>query len=343
MPDPEKILVLQTAFLGDAILTLPLVQSLKKILPRCKIDVMVIPRAADALRNHPDISRVIEYDKRGSESGFAGVLAKIREIRNRNYDAAFVPHRSIRSAGIVFFSGIPVRIGFSTSAGKMLLTHEIQYRKDQHEYRRNLDLLNGIGKEWNDVEFPRLYPSHGDRESVQNHLKGWGDPQSHIIAIAPGSVWNTKRWLPERFIELAKMFIGEKYQIALIGGKEDDPLCEEICREAGSNAIRSFAGKLSILESVELIRRSAFLISNDSAPVHMALGVGTPVAAIFGPTVPAIGFAPYGERDIVVELHDLSCRPCSIHGGNKCPIGTFDCMKGITAEKVFRKVLEKLG
>jgi heptosyltransferase-2 len=335
--DPERILVLQTAFLGDAILTLPLVQALKKIYPHCEIDMMVIPQAANALRNHPDITRIIEYDKRKTEAGFGGIRTKIRELRKRNYNVAIVPHRSLRSALIVYFAAIPARIGFTTSAGKMFFTRRIQYHKDHHEYRRDLDLLEGIGKEWKNVEYPRLFPSADDRNTVQHLLYGWSGEQSPVVGMAPGSVWNTKRWLPERFAEVAKAFAARKYVVALIGGKEDKRLCEDIRLNAGTDSVRSFAGKLSVLESAELIRRCSLLISNDSAPVHMAVGVGTPVAAIFGPTVPAFGFAPYGTNDKIVEIYDLKCRPCSIHGGDKCPIDTFDCMKKITAEMVLNK------
>jgi heptosyltransferase II len=342
MSDPGKILVLQTAFLGDVVLSLPLVQVLKQLFPRAEIDMMVIPRAAEALRNHPGIARIVEYDKRKSESGLRGMRLKIQQLRERKYDLAIVPHRSLRSALIAYFARIPLRIGFETSAGRVFFSRTVQYQKNHHEYRRNLDLLAGIGKQWDGIEYPRLYPSQSDQCRVEKLLSDWNKEGLSLIAIAPGSVWNTKRYLPERFAELAKMLAGRNYRIALIGGAEDKALCEDIRSTIGSDKIQSFSGKLSILESAELIRRCVLLISNDSAPVHMAIGVGTPVAAIFGATVPAFGFAPYGKRDCVIEIQNLSCRPCSIHGGDKCPITTFDCMRRIEPDMVMRKVSEML-
>jgi heptosyltransferase-2 len=127
------------------------------------------------------------------------------------------------------------------------------------------------------------------------------------------------------------------FNVLLVGSREDEELCREICAMTQTNKVVNAAGKLSLLQSAELIRHCRVLISNDSAPMHLAVAVGTPVVAIFGATVPEFGFAPRGPHDIVIETKGLKCRPCSIHGGKKCPIKTFECMMAITPEIVVKK------
>ncbi|HTR80357.1 MAG TPA: lipopolysaccharide heptosyltransferase II [Bacteroidota bacterium] len=340
MLPPEKILVVQTAFLGDVVLTLPLVQALHHRFPEAKIDFLTTPIGAEVLRNNPLIDRIIEYDKRGKDRGLAGMMAMKRVLKERSYSVALVPHRSFRSAAIVALAGIPARIGFSTSAGRFLFTGIIQYQKTQHEVERNLAFLSyfGIGKVGR--EYPQLFPSKSDVAAVDAFLfqHSLGDKKK-MVAIAPGSVWNTKRWLPENFATLAKKLSDEKIHVVLVGGEEDKKLCGEIAAQADAPGVTVAAGALSILQSAELLRRCVALVTNDSAPMHLAVAMRTRVVAIFGATVPAFGFAPYGEGDVVVETEGLTCRPCSIHGGEKCPIGTFECMKKISSEMVFEKLM----
>jgi heptosyltransferase-2 len=159
-----------------------------------------------------------------------------------------------------------------------------------------------------------------------------------MVAIAPGSVWNTKRWIQEHFVGLIKILVDEGYSIAVVGGAEDASLCQEIERATGNERVLNAAGRLMLLQSAELLRRCKVVVSNDSAPMHLAGAVGTPVVAIFGATVPQFGFGPTGALDEVVETLGLPCRPCSIHGGDACPIGTFVCMKQITPGQVLEKV-----
>lgn len=340
MTNYERILVLQTAFLGDVILTLPLVQVLKKTFSTSKIDIMTIPRAAELLQNHPDIYNIVQYDKREKESGLRGFINKVQEIKIQNYQVAFVPHRSMRSAALVKLAKIPIRVGFHNSTGRMFYNKVVRYDNSLHEIDRNLRLLSAIGVDFKQKEYPRLYPSGNDKNVVSDILKSNNliSPFSNLIAIAPGTVWNTKRWLIERFIILAKRLIESNNSIVLIGGKEDSSLCEKISEAVNNPNIFSLSGKLTILQSAELIHKCKALVCNDSAPMHLAVAVKTPVVSIFGATIPEFGFAPNGEHDQIVEIKSLDCRPCSIHGGDKCPIKTFDCMERITVDMVYEKV-----
>ena len=354
--DVKRIVVLHTAFIGDIILTLPLVQRLRASLPEAHIAFVVIPSVANVLENHPAINEVIIYDKHRRDAGLRGILRLARRIRKGEYDVAIIPHRSLRSSLVGWRSRIPRRIGFSTSAGVRFFTDVVPYDKGMHEIDRNLSLLKPLGLTFANNELPTLYPSKNDGDVVDAFLKNQkvritskgrkGQPahqDSLLVGIAPGSVWNTKRWPKEHFVALTKSLLEDGHSVVLIGGREDAVLCSEIRNEMEDVSVVNAAGMLSLLQSAELIRRCEVLVSNDSAPMHLATGVRTPVVAIYGATVPAFGFAPRGDHSVVAEMDGLSCRPCSIHGGGRCPIKTFVCMKNLTPEIVHTKVLSVVG
>ncbi len=335
----NNILVLQTAFIGDAILTLPLIQVLKKSYPNSSIDVVVVPGTVKIFSHHPAISSIIPYDKRGKESGLIGFWRLRNQLRAKNYDLIVIPHRSVRSALLAWMLKPNVRIGFDRSAGRFLFTRIVHYDPTEHEIDRNLSLLSPLSLRINKNELPQLYPSAEDVQVVDSVLDGFGLKENHIITAAPGTIWNTKRWPADRFATMCKQLSSKCSAVLLIGGKEDSALCEDIAGMSNAKNVFTVAGKLSLLQSAELIKRSRVLISNDSAPMHIAVAVATPVIAIFGATVPEYGFAPRGAHNIVIETKGLKCRPCSIHGGKTCPIGTFECMRAITSELVVNKVM----
>jgi heptosyltransferase-2 len=340
--DPENILVVQTAFLGDLILTLPLVQTIKAAFPAAQIDMLVVPKTSDALQNNPSLRSILVFDKRGVDSGIGGFIRRTGAIKKHHYDTAFLPHRSLRSAALARFAGIPRRIGFQTSAGRLLQTDTVKYDPSAHEIDRNLSLLGAVGVSPAGRQFPELYPSRTDRDVVEGVLRSSGlTAGEELIAIAPGTVWNTKRWPPDRFAELAAKLVSGGSRVVLVGGRGDSGLITPYLQRENLTRIIDTAGQLTILQSAELIRRCRVLVCNDSAPMHLAVAVRTPVVAIFGATIPEFGFAPIGERDIVLETKGLSCRPCSIHGGDVCPVKTFVCMLDITVDRVV-KAVEKL-
>lgn len=342
MNTPQKILVVQTAFLGDVILTLPMIQVLKRAYPQAEIDVITTPAAAPLLR-HPDISAVIPYDKRNTQRGIGGILSLARMIRSRRYDIAVVPHRSFRSAVVTALGGIPMRIGLSAAAGKFLYTHIVPYEKSRHEIERNLNLLSALSIPLPAKELPSLYPDEPAMQSVNKFLfeREILNEQA-MVAIAPGSVWNTKRWLAERYAELSLQLAERGCEVVIIGGREDSELGRAIAESAKHKKIHDATGSLTLLESAALIGRCSVLVTNDSAPLHLGVAMRTPVVAVFGATIPEFGFAPYGERDVVIETKGLRCRPCGIHGGKTCPTGTFDCMKRIDTKTVYDAVVKFL-
>jgi heptosyltransferase-2 len=128
----------------------------------------------------------------------------------------------------------------------------------------------------------------------------------------------------------------------IVGGREDAPLADAVAAAAPNRAY-SAAGVLGLRASAALIARAAVLVTNDSAPLHLATAVGTPIVALFGPTVPAFGFGPRGAHDRVIEHPSLACRPCSAHGPRVCPLGHHRCMRELPVESVAAAVAAVAG
>lgn len=341
---PDKVLVFHTAFIGDIVLMFPMLQALRHHLPGSRITVVVMPAVADLVRKHAAVDEVIAYDKRGAHRGWGGMRALAMRLKEERFSAAIVPHRSLRSALVVRMAAIPRRIGFTTSTGARFFTERVTYVPGHHEIDRNLALLEPM------IGFApaRLLPAIGveseDQRAADALLAVTGGEhagflQRPLVALAPGSVWATKRWPAASFAALAHALAGSGCSVVLVGGSGDVALARAIAGRSGcSREIADTTGKLSLAGSAALLRRCGVLVTNDSAPMHLASGVGTAVVALFGPTVPAIGFAPVGPRDRVLEVAGLPCRPCNIHGGNECPIGSFACMHGIAVTQVLEAV-----
>ena len=326
----NKILVIQTAFPGDLILTTPLLAAVKNYYPESSLAVLVTPQTQELLGNNPHLNQIIVYDKKKGE--VEEFLTVLRKLKAEKLDLALVPHRSFRSALLAYLS-CPKRVGFDTSAGSFLFTNIIKYQNDKHEIERNLSLLNFTGLNPEAV-WPEIHPASDDFSQTEVWLKQSGmNFDDEIVCIAPGSVWATKRWLPEGFAQVADwLAMNGQHKVVLVGSNDDAELAEEISDRCSSRPVNA-CGKLSWLESAALISKSKAVLSNDSAPMHLAVAMKTPVVAIFGSTVPEFGFYPYGKRNQIVQK-ELYCRPCGIHGKKRCPEGHFRCMKEISADEV---------
>ena len=295
--------VIQTSFLGDTILTTAL---LAQLAHRGPVDVVTTPAAASVLTGHPAVRSVIVYDKRGSHAGLFGLTTLASRLRSAAYDVAYLAQGSLRSAALAFMARIPERIGFATSAGSWLYTTKVPYRDDLHHAARLLMLSRPNGREPTVEEMrPSLEPGPAERELVDDLLRRAEVTASErLIALAPGSVWATKRWPYYR--ELAEELAGTG-RIVIVGGQDDAPLALEI-RTAVPNAVDA-TGLLPLLGSAELIGRCAVIVTNDSSPLHLASAMGTPTVAIFGPTVPEFGFGPLAPSSVAVGHETLACRP----------------------------------
>lgn len=313
-------LVVQTSFLGDTVLTTPL---LAQLAHRGPVDVATTPASAGLLRGHPAVRRVIVYDKRGADRGIPGLFRMVSRLRAERYDVAFLAQGSWRSAALAALAGIPSRIGFATSAGRLLYTRRVGYRHDLHHAARLLLLARPNGRVPSEAELrPSLAPGDGERAAVDallaEHGVGGGDA---LVALAPGSIWGTKRW--PYYAELARL-LADSARIVVVGGPEDAALAAAIVA-AVPTAVDA-TGRLSLLASAELVGRCRGIVTNDSLPQHLASAMGTPTLAVFGPTVPDFGFGPLAPRREVLGLDGLPCRPCDRHGPQRCPLGHHRCM-----------------
>ncbi|RMD99676.1 MAG: glycosyltransferase family 9 protein, partial [Calditrichaeota bacterium] len=294
----KSILIVQTAFIGDVVLVEPLVARTKQVFPGAEVDVMVIPAAANLLETHPGIRRLLVYDKRGKDRGVAGFRRMLAQVKQARYDLALVPHRSLRSALMVYLAGIPRRIGFANSAGRWFFTQRLPYLQD-HEVIRNLSLLTPFGAEPL-YRKPEIYPTPAEAARID---RVFGMADGLDIALAPGSVWATKRWPETYFSRLAQMLAGMPgARIVLVGSKQDRAIADLIAGPLGKRCL-NLAGQLNLRETVAALHRCRILISNDSAPTHLGVAAGCRVITLFGSTVPAFGFYPYGEQHRVVETH----------------------------------------
>ena len=326
-------LVVQTSFLGDVVLTTLLIAELAR---RGAVDVVTTPEGSAILGNNPDIRNLIVYDRRERDRGLSGFARTVRRIREIDTcDAAYLAQGSLRSALLVTASGIGRRVGFNTSEGRRLYTDRVEYKGDRHHAERLWWLAMGSSSEQPLLEriTPRLYPSSSDEDAVdallREHLH---DTTRPFIVLAPGSAWGTKRWpfYPELAVRAA-----EDWNVVVIGARNESETGELVVAQLPEGRGANAAGKLGILASAALIGRAAALVSNDSAPQHLASAMNTPTVSIFGPTVPEFGFGPLARGSAVAGHDALACRPCDRHGPERCPLGHWRCMRELSSSEVF--------
>lgn len=326
--------MIQTAFPGDAILTLPFIQELKKQRYGYSIDVLCIPATVEIFNASPAVNSVVPFDKKGKQKSFFSFIKFVKELKLKNYEIVYSPHRSFRSALIALNLGAKESFGFDNSSLKFAFKSTVRYNPDDHEVKRNLTFVDGDynGDKWKII--PEIKSSQEQKEKVQEFLIS--KEIKKFIAIAPGSVWETKKYLAEYYKILIDYFISKSYQIILIGGEQDKILCESLQAESERNVFVA-AGKFSLIESIELLRSSSLLICNDSAPTHLGMCAGIPVMTIYCSTVPEFGFYPYNSKSDYISYDKLNCKPCGIHGFRKCPIETFECAGKLTPDLVISK------
>ena len=327
-----RSLVVQTSFIGDVVLTTPL---LARLAQDGDVDVVTTPIGATLLATHPAVSRLIVYDKRAADRGVAGFLRIAGKARGAH--SAYLCQGSTRSGALTFAARCAERIGFTTSEGRWTYTTRVEYREDWHHARQLLSLGDtALAASATDLQSalirPTLFPTSEDRDAVDLLLRNRSRP---FVALAPGSAWQTKRW--PGYGRLGEI-LADEYDIAVVGGPGDLAAASKITSRVDPERIVDATGKLSLLGSTELIRRSIAVATNDSSPQHLASAVGTPTVTIFGPTVPELGFGPLAAGSRTVGNHRLDCRPCDRHGRAACPLGHWRCMSEITAEEVAEMV-----
>jgi heptosyltransferase-2 len=339
----KKVLLLQTSFLGDTVLTLPLISEIKRRFPSSHLTVICSPLAGELLQSHPDIDEIIADDKKGADKGLKGLWRKSRMLKRKGYSLALTPHKSLRSALLLYLAAIPYRVGFRQSRGWFLFHARAHRRAERHDVERTLSILEPFGIEPKDCQrslsLPLIPEYHDAVARLLDSLSIKADKL--LIGINPGSVWPTKRWSATGFSQLIQL-LKQKYdcEVLLFGGPEDLPIVSQIqdlCHYAAVNLV----GKLALHHLPSALSACRVLVTNDSGPMHIAVARNVPTVAIFCATTPALGFYPYSANAIVLEK-ELACRPCASHGGRRCPLGTEDCIRLIPPERVLGAVQELL-
>jgi len=337
--DKIRILVVQTAFLGDIILTTPLLLALKTAYPESYLALLTTPAGKSALTGLPELNEIVSYDKNGSESGLPAFFRKVKEIRGKKFELALSAHRSYRSALLLALSGIPVLVGFEDASLPWIYHLRAKRRREEHEVLRNLSLLQPVVELPPNFE-PRIKLPLPPNFSLEKFgIRREGRP---LVGFAPGSAWPTKRWPAERYAELAEILSLELgAQIILLGDESDARVCAELLQKSKAGVV-NLAGRTSLPELCGVISSLDALVSNDSAPVHVASAFSIPAVVVFGPTTPGFGFGPWRNPSRVMEK-ELACRPCHHHGPRECPEGHFRCMKDVAAREVADAVRQLLA
>ena len=313
----QKILVIQTAFTGDVVLATALLEKLHKFLPDAQLDFLVRKGNEGLLNNHPFLHEVLIWNKKEKKKKNLFILLK--KIRKEKYDKVINLQRFASTGMLTAFSGAKEKIGFDKNPFSFLFTKKIKHDLSgkKHEVERNNELIVHFTND--SFTKPRLYPSPANYAETKKYTS------QPYVCMMPASVWFTKQYPVDKWIDLINNFPNQ-YNIFLLGGKEDETLCEKIKATSSNDKIEILAGKLNFLSSVALMKNAAMNYTNDSAPLHFASAVDAPVTAIFCSTIPAFGFYPLSSKSFIVETKEsLSCRPCSLHGLKACPLGHFKC------------------
>lgn len=333
-----RILIVQTAFIGDVVLITALIRECRKIFPDSILDVLVIPSTAPLLENNPCINQVHVYNKKSKKDFFK--IIKI--IKNQNYDLAITPHSSTHTAIILLLAGIKIRLGYNRWFARHLLTNKVDHPQNVLKLEKLLHLLSVFTNETLNIE-TELFPSDKDLKTADNLLDKTEGKK--IVLIAPGSVWETKRWSINHYITLSNLLLNKEIYIVLSGSQSERSLCDHIMDHIDKNnkdRILNLCGKTTLLETSAIIQSCDLVICNDSGTLHLANAMKTRVYAFFGPTVKKLGYFPYREGDLVFEAH-IPCRPCGSHGSKTCPLKHHRCMEDIKPQNVYDKVIQFLS
>ena len=283
------------------------------------------------------------------------------DLRARSWDVIFVPHESVRTALMLWRLKARHKVSFVQWWNRPFYDRRVHKPVEYPDALRQLSLLmpldarlaemfaqeemqslrNPVEREFADLRRPKI-PEWASMQIMGRRTS------DKIVFLAPGSTWNTKRWTPGGYAELARSLMGAGYSVVLVGSPAERALCAEIevavrasapaqggDADRGEPQITNRAGETNLNELVQLLRTGEALITNDSGSMHAAAISGLPTVAIFGPTVLTLGFRPWNNESVVVQ-RDMDCRPCGKHGHAKCPLGHHHCMEKIEAPQVMK-------
>lgn len=326
-----RVLVVQTGFLGDIVLTTPLLAALRRRWPDAEITMLVTPAAAPLVACHPALDGVEVDDKRGAGRGVRGLVRLARRLRRGRYTVAIAAHKSWRTGMALRLAAIPRRIGFATAPAAACYTERVARPMTLHDADRLMELVRPLGVT---EATPRPWVARDAAacrraQALLAPVRGAGRP---LAGICPGSVWRTKRWPVAAFGALVRRLDAAGWQCVLLGAPDEAALTAAVVAAAGGRGL-DLAGAVDLGVLAAVLAEMDVVVTNDSAPMHVAAAVGVPQVAIFCATIPTQGYGPLGANAEIVQK-DLACRPCGRHGAARCPRATDDCMELVRVEDV---------
>ncbi len=342
--------VIQTAFLGDLFLAIPLLKKLKLKYPADHLVLVCKSGLGEYFLNEKLVDTVLEVKKNSRQS----YVEALKSLNTLPIETVFCVHRSIRSQLLCLQIRAVQKIGFKSLLSRFIFNHSVVFQKQWPEALRQLWLMTAVDSQlksqlmntdWSQLN--TVDPA-GALKPVPKEFQGLNsnsalEKMQKRIAIFPGSVWATKKWTESGFREVTNYFIEKGYEVFLMGGADEKDLCEKIKSQIpDAPQVTVKAGQMTIAQSVEFIKSCDVVICNDSAPAHMAASQNVKVVTIFGPTTLQLGFRPWSDAARVVQNNSLTCRPCGKHGHQVCPLGHHHCMTQIGSAAVIQAAVTLL-
>ena len=330
-----------TNWIGDAVMSLPAIEALHARFPNCEIVLVSKPWVSEIYLNHPAVSRQIIYDADGEHRGARGFWKLVQKLRSERFDAAVLLQNASQAAWMAWCARIPLRIGYARDGRSSLLSEAVEVPPPAvygHQAYYYLQLLfrSGLIEKPEILQEVRLQLAEAERRWAAKELQAVGlAGRRFLVGISPGaSFGEAKRWLPDRYADLADRLIDALgAEVLIFGSRAEKPLAEGMAR-AMEHTPALVAGKTTLREFMALMAKCHLVITNDSGPMHLAAALGLPLLAIFGSTNEhATG--PMGLRVRIIK-HPVECSPCGLR---ECPID-FRCMNGISVDDVYMAALE---
>jgi heptosyltransferase-2 len=313
-------LVIQTAFIGDAILASSVIEELAAQRPHARLTLLVRKGNEGLFKEHPRLKEILVWDK--SQQKLANLFGLLRQIRKSQFDAVINLQRFASTGILTAFSGAQVRIGFDKNPFAFAFTHKVGHRINAHseavhEIERNGALVQALTGQWLQKR-PKLYPTPAQFEAAHQRING------AFITLSMHSVWSTKKAKDSFWLQVVKAY--PQQTIFFLGGTNERKATDEFIAGCGHAHAINLCGELSLLESAALMSSATMNFSNDSGPLHLCSAMNAPVTAVYCSTVPAFGFGPLSDHQRIIQTPlDLPCRPCGLHGHKSCPQGHFKC------------------
>lgn len=327
--NPRKVLVFQTAFLGDALLAIPLLKAIKYKWPNCFLGIVCRRGVGEILLHGGVVDEIIEVEKSESKS----LKRAFKQTKEFKANVVISPHRSLRTALWVSRLRPHFSVGYKTKWNFFAFSSRVQRLQKDHDVLRQLSLTQALGLNLSDLpDEIKTLTLEIEGETGFKLKKPYG-------VLSPGSQWNTKKWSLEGFVEIGKKLEEKGLEVVIVGTQSENEMAFALASKLQRPV--NLSGKTSVFQLAQILKGAKILFCNDSGTMHVASVVGTPLVSVFGPTVPSQGYAPWNKKSRIVET-PLDCRPCGAHGHDKCPIGTHDCMKKISSKMVWEKAEELL-